>query len=90
MKKFQPNPSYAALRIVPGDVAPRYPDACELMLDHIAITEKGTEKDLPIVDFVMKDADGIKCVLVLTGRTVNAIAAAIKGVNLRNHGTEEP
>lgn len=84
------NPSYAQIKLVPGDTAPRYPGGVELGLDHVSITEKGTNKDLPIVDFVMKDADGNIFVLVLTGRILNMISAAIKGVNLRNHGKEEP
>lgn len=78
------------LEIVPGDTAPKYSEGTELTCDKVVITEKGTASDLPIVDFVMRDHEGKMYLLVLTGRVVNSISAAIKGVNSRNHGTPEP
>lgn len=80
----------ASIKFVPGTVAPKYLDAYELTLEEVVITEQGTESRLPIVDFVTRMPDGKKVVLVLTGRIVSGIAAAVKGVNMRNHGTEDP
>lgn len=88
MKPGSRKPVY--IKLIKGDEAPKYPFGIELELDHVAITEQGTQTNLPIVDFVMKDKEGLTYLLVLTGREVNMISAAIKGVNLRNHGKEEP
>jgi hypothetical protein len=83
--------NYAKIELVEGKQAPRYTDGrVEVELEKIVITEQGTESNLPIVDFVMVGPDGKKTLLVLTGRIVNAVAAAIKGVNMRNHGKAEP
>lgn len=82
--------NYAKVNMVQGFLAPKYPTAQELNLDNVNITEQGTEAKLPIVDFVMTGAHGEKYVLVLTGRIVNMISAAVKGANMRNHGIEEP
>ena len=78
------------INLVPGDVAPRYDTGYEIDCSHVTITEKGTKDGLPLVDFVARDRHGEKIMFVLTGRLVNMISASIKGVNLRNHGTEEP
>ena len=80
-----------AVELLPGNIAPRYTiDDCELSINKAVITEKGMQSGLPLVDLQMKDADGNINYTALSGRIVNAISAAIKGVNLRNHGTEEP
>lgn len=79
-----------SIEMIPGDVAPRYPEGTELSCEKVVITEQGTESKLPIVDFVMVAPDGKKYLLVLTGRLINGIAAAVQGSNLRNHGVREP
>lgn len=78
------------IKLVPGDIGPRYENTHELKLDHVTITEQGTQAHLPIVDIVATLPNGERAVLVLTGRVLCSIAAAVRGVNLRNHGTEEP
>ena len=40
----------AKIEIVQGDAAPFHNDTTELYLNKVIITEKGTEKGLPIVD----------------------------------------
>jgi hypothetical protein len=83
--------SQLSISLVPGDVAPRYlPISKELVIQKAVITEKGTEGNLPLVDLVLKDDDGNEFYTMVTGRIILGLAAAIKGVNLRNHGTEEP
>lgn len=62
----------------------------ELRVNKVVITEMGTVENLPIVDFVVQTTNGEKYLMVLTGRLVNAISAAVRGTNLRNHGREEP
>lgn len=82
-----------SIELVKGNIAPRYsPEICDrkLQLDRVVITENGTEGNLPIVDFVCKDPDGKYYFFAITGRLVNMVSAAIKGVNYRNHGVEEP
>ena len=54
------------------------------------ITEKGMESGLPLVDLQLIDKDGKKHFVAVSGRILLTIAAAIRGSNLRNHGTEEP
>lgn len=79
------------IELVKGDTAPRYPEGTTVLeCSKVAITEKGTEANLPIVDFVCTDTDGKKYFLALSGRIVNGIAAAVRGVNERNHGKSEP
>lgn len=84
----------ASIEIVEGKQAPHYLEedgfVGECKLDKVVITEKGTQGDLPIVDFVMTAPDGKKFMMCLTGRNVTSIAAAIQGVNLRNHGNSDP
>jgi hypothetical protein len=80
----------ASIEIVPGTLAPKYSEGTELKLDKVVITEQGTEARLPLVDIVMRGPDGELFLLVLNGRIVNAISAAIKGINMRNHGVAEP
>lgn len=83
------------ITFVAGDTAPRYngprfQGGCELQCEEAVITEQATKEGLPIVDFRMRDAKGNFYLLVLSGRIVNALSAAIKGVNTRIHGTPEP
>ncbi len=79
-----------SIRLVPGKVAPRYDEGTELECQEAVITEQGTEANLPLVDIKMRGPDGKLYLLVLTGRLVNMLSAAVKGVNQRNHGVEEP
>jgi hypothetical protein len=78
------------IEIVKGKLAPRYSSGTELVCEGVVITENGTVSDLPIVDFKMRGPDGKFYLLPLTGRLVISLAAAVRGVNLRNHGTEDP
>lgn len=80
----------AKIDIVSGTVAPKYNYGTELKLEGVVVTEQGTEAGLPIVDFKMRAPNGDFFLLVLTGRIVNGISAAIKGVNERIHGVQEP
>lgn len=78
------------IKFVKGSVAPRYPNGTELQLDHVSITENGMESGLPMVDIVMRGPGDELFLFVTTGRIINAISAAVKGVNVRCHGKEEP
>lgn len=75
---------------VSGSVAPTYRDAQGLICEQVVITEQGTDGGLPIVDFLTGGPDGMLRVLTVTGRLVNSVSAAVRGVNVRNHGVEEP
>lgn len=82
--------NHLKISLVPGKLAPKYEEVgIELFCQEVVITEQGTEGGLPMVDFKMVGPDGVY-LMVLTGRIVNAISAAVKGVNLRNHGAPEP
>ena len=85
---------HVAINIVPGKVAPRYNEdsgiVAELVLKHVTITEQGTQQDLPMLDLVLVGDDGKRYLVVTTGRIACSIAAAVRGVNLRNHGIAEP
>ncbi len=83
-------PNEIAINFVPGNVAPRYDTGSEVECVGITITEQGTQSRLPLVDFKMRAPNGEQFVLVLTGRIVNMISAAVKGANMRNHGKQEP
>jgi len=78
------------IEFVQGDQGPHYTDTIELALERCVVTEKGTQGGLPIVDFVMKGPAGQKYMFCVTGRMMTMLAAAIKGVNVRNHGVAEP
>lgn len=79
------------IHLVPGDTAPRYDGGIvEAELQHVTITEQGTQAHLPIVDIVAVLPDGNRVLIACTGRVVNMISAAVKGVNVRNHGVAEP
>ena len=95
----KPHGNYATIRLVPGKTAPRatewVPDPHrgtfeQLLLKEVVITEQATKENLPCVDFVMEDRDGKILLLSLNGRVVNTISAAVRGVNMRVHGVEEP
>ena len=79
------------IQLVEGDFAPRYKEGdIEVTIDKAVITEKGMQSELPLVDLQMTDKDGNVYFTALSGRLFNMLSSAIKGVNLRNHGTEEP
>lgn len=78
------------IHLVEGKTAPRYDTGTELQLEAVIITEQGTKAGLPMVDFQMRGPDGKLYLVVLTGRIVNGISAAVKGINKRIHGVEEP
>lgn len=80
-----------SIKLVPGKIAPRYTDnEKQLDLKEVVITEQGTEGDLPLIDFILTDAEGKEYFFMVTGRIVAGIAHAISGVNMRNHGKLEP
>ena len=81
------------IELVPGSVAPRYghdTQRVEVELESVVITEQGMQSGLPLLDFKLVGPDGKLYLLVMTGRIANMISAAVKGVNLRNHGQAEP
>ncbi|MEQ9322994.1 MAG: hypothetical protein RIF41_27760 [Polyangiaceae bacterium] len=82
--------NHLPVNIVEGDKAPRYDTGYEVPIERVTITEKGTASGLPIVDFIAKDKEGNQVLFVLTGRMVCMLAGAVRGINKRNHGTEEP
>lgn len=82
--------NHLKIDLVPGKDAPKYGNTTELKCDQVFVTEQGTEKNLPIVDFVLDGPDGKQYLVVFTGRLILSLAAVIRGVNLRNHQTEEP
>ena len=79
------------IHLVEGKTAPRYDGGIvEAKLSHVTITEQATQANLPLVDIIATLPDGTRVLIVATGRIINAISAAVKGVNMRNHGAEEP
>lgn len=80
------------IKINPGDVAPRYErDIRELKIDSVVITEQGMESGLPLIDFQLTDAEtGKPYFVMVSGRLITSLSAAIQGVNLRNHGKIDP
>lgn len=80
-----------SIEIIQGSTAPRYTEkVTELSASKAVVTEQAMESGLPLVDIRMTDKDGNEYWVPLTGRIVNMISAAVKGVNLRNHGIQEP
>lgn len=80
-----------SIELIQGTEAPRYANGeKELSADKVVITEQGMESGLPLVDIQMTDKEGNKYWVPVSGRIMNTISAAIKGVNMRNHGVEEP
>lgn len=82
-------PNTVKIDIIPGKQAPRYGEGTELTCEGVVITERGTEGGLPIVDFKMRSPDGSFYLLCFTGRIVTSIAAAVQGINFRNHGNTD-
>ncbi len=78
------------IQIISGNTAPRYDQGQELICEGVVITEQGMQSGLPLVDFKLRDKDGNFYLMVMPGRLVNALSAAIKGINKRIHGIEEP
>lgn len=79
------------IHMIPGGTAPRYDGGIvEAKLQHVTITEQGTRASLPIVDIVATLPNGARVLIVMTGRIVNLISAAVRGANRRNHGIDEP
>jgi hypothetical protein len=78
------------IQLVPGNQAPKYDTGHQVSVERVTITEQGTKSRLPLVDFIAHDKDGNQVLFVLTGRQVCAIASSIRGINMRNHGVEEP
>lgn len=79
------------INLIPGNKAPRFDAAMHALTPLAAtITEQGMASGLPMVDVVFVDNDGERCIWTTSGRMILALAAALRGVNLRNHGTEEP
>lgn len=80
------------VKIVQGDIGPKYlePNSEEITIEGVTIVERGTQSNLPFVDFRMRDTNGEFRLLVLTGREVQALASAIAGINYRNHGNTNP
>jgi len=62
----------------------------ELLVKRAVITEQGMGSGLPLVDIVMEDSDGKEYFFMISGRLINTLSAAVKGVNQRIHGSEEP
>jgi hypothetical protein len=79
------------IELVKGNTAPRYTtDWKQLNLDKALITEEGMESKLPLVDLQLTDSDGNTHFTMVSGRIILALAEAIQGVNLRNHGSTNP
>jgi len=84
-------PQNLTIKFEQGDIAPRYTDKVKQLEVHTAIvTEKGMVGGKPLVDFQIKDTDGNEYFFMITGSLCQMLGKAIDGVNLRNHGTENP
>ena len=83
--------THVKIHLMPGCPSELYDEPAEpLDCDDVVIKEKATAANLPTVDFRCRGSDGKLHTLVLTGRVVNAIATAVRSMNVRTHGTEEP
>lgn len=51
----------------------RPPDFKPIEIDQVVVVKKGTEEGNPTVDLVLKDADGNKFVVMVTGRLLQSI-----------------
>ena len=80
------------IKINAGDKSPRYcPNSVDQVgIEQVVITERGMQSGLSLIDLQMIDKDGKKHFVAVSGRILLTIAAAIRGSNLRNLGTEEP
>ena len=78
------------IEFVKGNVAPRYTNEKQLEIKKAVITEKGMQSGFALVDIQLTDSEGKEYFFMTSGQIMNALTAAIKGVNMRNHGVEEP
>lgn len=79
------------IAIRPGSTRPQYDESSqELAVESAVITEQATALRLPVVELKLRGPDGQLYLAVLTGRQVCTVAAAVRGINERNHGTPEP
>lgn len=79
------------ISIVPGSRMPRYDDAVyELTSLGVTVTEQATRSGLPAVDFRFQGPDGTQFAFTTSGRMIQMLAAAIAGINVRNHGKADP
>lgn len=77
-------PSAANIRLVPGNVAPRFADAEGVALTEVILTEQGP------IDFVFQDGNNKQFIFITATRIVTEIGNVIVGVNQKNHGKEYP
>lgn len=80
------------IKIIEGHVAPRYDTKVtkEIEIINAVVTEKGTNKHLPVVDFQMKDKMGNEYFAAITARHILCLAEVIQGINHKNHGSTNP
>jgi hypothetical protein len=78
------------ISIVPGDIAPSYDSGTEVDLESVTITEEGSEAGLPLVDFRLRGPNDESFMVAIPGRVITGLAAAVRGINKRVHGKEEP
>lgn len=81
---------HLAVKLVEGDVAPKYEETTPLTIEEVVVTEKGMASGLPLVDLVCRDSNGRRFLIVTTGKVICTLAGVIRGVNFRNHGKAEP
>ena len=77
------------IEIVKGKDAPKYTEGQEAKLVKMVVTEKGIKGGKPLVDFIAETPDGEQVVVVLGGQQIFTLAAALHGINMRNHGVPE-
>lgn len=77
------------IKLIQGNVAPRYTEEKQLEIKQAVITENGMESGFPLIDFQLTDNEGKEYFCMASGQVINTLSAAIKGVNMRNHGVEE-
>lgn len=83
--------SELVIKLTPGSKAVKYPEGTkELRIVEANICEQGMESGLPLVDLILEDEEGNRFFAVQSGRIFNQLSAVLKGVNMRNHGIEEP
>lgn len=77
-------PRVENVRIVRGNVAPRFADAEAIELDEVILMEQGP------IDFVFRDGNDKHFLFITTARLVTDLGQVIIGVNMRNHGKANP
>ena len=78
-------PQELKVKIIPGNVAPRYDETTtQLTVKKAIITEAGMASGRPLVDFQLEDGEGNKYFFMITGQLLKMVSAAIDGVNLKN------